>query len=181
MAPGARLTRIVAGVLAGTALIAGGIATAAALWPNQVEQLYGAAHAAIAAAPQQFTSTFTGTPLPPPAVTLGRPGGIRQLDACDGTFTLMVDYAAATRPPVWAEHNHCGGDVLLPWRVGQRVRLTGGAAVSADGLYEVVEIRYLPKNGGLLSGLDGMQGTVALQSCYYGVNRMKFVGLVRVR
>jgi hypothetical protein len=73
---------------------------------------------------------------------------------------------------VWAAHNNCGGDVLLPWEEGQRIQFEGD-----DQVYEVVDIRYTPKIWASTSDLVGLGGELALQSCFYGEDRMKFIGL----
>lgn len=134
------------------------------------------------------TDTQTTAPSPPPetpdatapsptsapaAVTLGVVGGQAELDLCDGTFT-HTDLYGTSQPPVWAAHNNCGGDVILPWETGQEI------AVSFDGtvtMYRVVETRDTPKKGATTEDLAGIGGELLLQTCYYGENRMKFLAL----
>ncbi|KQQ62663.1 hypothetical protein [Microbacterium sp. Leaf320] len=117
--------------------------------------------------PQLFTREL-------PSVRLGASGSAIDLDRCDGTFTEMVDYRQREVPPVWAAHNNCGGDTILPWKEGQRF-LVG------DEEYEVVEVRLLPKYTATPKDLLGMKGELALQTCLYGEPLMSFVGATSVR
>lgn len=112
-----------------------------------------------------------------PTVTLGWNGTIRQLNYCDGTFTIMASYAHEGVPVTAAAHNNCGGDVVLNWDTGQRVYIQGQGL---DGLYQVVEARAVNKTWGNTDDLVGLRGDLALQTCFYGVNQMRFVGLERV-
>lgn len=110
-----------------------------------------------------------------PAVTLGASGGMTELDRCDGTFTEMLSYRRDGVPPVWAAHNNCGGDTVLPWKLGQEVAVT-----RPDGsteIYAVADVRVTPKTWATTDDLIGLGGDFALQTCFYGENRMRFVGL----
>lgn len=106
-----------------------------------------------------------------PEIVLGTEGGKRELDECDGRFTEMVSYRSAGILPLYAAHNVCGGDVILGWDIGQRVRVRG-----SDTVYVVVEERHTPQgtSGDLLRG---MAGEFMLQTCFYGENRMRFLSL----
>ena len=75
-------------------------------------------------------------------------------------------------PETAAAHNNCGGDVLLPWDEGQQIQIEG-----RDEVYEVIDIRYTSKIWASTDDLVGLQGDLALQTCFYGEDRMKFVGL----
>lgn len=106
-----------------------------------------------------------------PEVVLGSEGGTRELNRCTGEFIEMVSYRQEGVLPLYAAHNVCGGDIILGWELGQRVRVEG-----SDTIYRVVEERHTPKGtGGDL--LRGMAGEFMLQTCYYGENRMRFLAL----
>lgn len=111
------------------------------------------------------------TPDELPVIRLGPEGSLIELDLCDGTFTEMVSYRMDGVPPLYAAHNNCGGDILLGWEIGERVRIEG-----SDTVYTVVEERHTPK-WSHIEKLVGMSGEIVLQTCYYGENRMRFLGL----
>ena len=155
----------------GVLLLVGGIGLGAGtlLAPQSVEQAYGAIKVGVAEKVQQVQEeVFEELP----TVKLGVSGGQTELDWCDGTFTEMLSYERDGVPPVWAAHNNCGGDVLLPWEMGQRIRVEGD-----DQVYEIVDIRYTSKIWSSTADLVGLKGAFALQSCFYGEDRMKFIGL----
>lgn len=171
-------------VLAGVLLLAGaGLLAGAFLAPNEVQRVYGAVKVKVDETVQtvkvkvgetvQTDQEDTFEVLP--EVALGVSGGIPELDRCDGTFTEMLSYEHAGVPPVWAAHNNCGGDVLLPWDVGQRLRFAG-----SEQVYEVVDVRTVPKTWSTTADLVGLGGDLALQTCFYGEDRMKFIGLTPV-
>ncbi len=90
----------------------------------------------------------------------------------------MTSYERDGVPPVWAAHNNCGGDIVLPLAIGDEIDLK-----NADGTvrYRVVDIRQTPKVWVTTEELVGLQGEVALQSCFYGKGQpMKFLGLEMV-
>lgn len=137
--------------------------------PTAVERVYGEAKQGVT----ELHAAITGEL---PRVSLGVSGGVAELDRCDGTFTEMKSYEGTGRvPPVWAAHNACGGDVTLPWQIGQLVTIDG----SGD-IYEVVEVRDTAKRWVTTEALLDLKGDLALQTCYYGEERMKFVGLALV-
>lgn len=109
-----------------------------------------------------------------PVLRLGEEGGLAQLDECDGTFTEMISYRVDGVPPLFAAHNNCGGDIILGWELGQRVRVEG-----SDIVYEVVEERHTPKWSDV-EALVGMSGEFMVQTCFYGENRMRFLALAPV-
>lgn len=111
------------------------------------------------------------TPDELPVIRLGPEGSLIELDLCDGTFTEMVSYRMDGVPPLYAAHNNCGGDILLGWEIGERVRIEG-----SDTVYTVVEERHTPK-WSHIEKLVGISGEIVLQTCYYGENRMRFLGL----
>jgi len=121
---------------------------------------------------KQFQQIFDPDALP--VLRLGGEGGLAQLDECDGTFTEMISYRVDGVPPLFAAHNNCGGDVILGWELGQRVRVEG-----SDIVYEVVEERHTPKWSDV-EALVGMSGEFMVQTCFYGENRMRFLALAPV-
>lgn len=137
--------------------------------PQTVERSYGALRNLVVETQAQVSSE-------PPTVRLGSEGGLALLDACDGSFSEMVSYREPGAIPVYAAHNNCGGDIIHPWQVGQEVRIQG-----REQLYEVVEVRNTPKQWGTTDDLKGLAGDLALQTCYYGFDEMKFVGLAPIR
>lgn len=146
-----------------------GVATVAvtAMYPEQAEHVYGAVQRDVGA----FRLEVLGEV---PEVILGASGGMTELDRCDGTFTEMRSYEHDDVPPVWAAHNNCGGDVTLPWEIGQQVRVVHAGV---EQLYVVTDIRITPKTWATVDDLLGLGGEFGLQTCFYGENRMKFVGL----
>lgn len=159
-----RRPRPVAGLVAAAVLLVtgAGLLLTQILAPTHVERLLGNAKLAVE---QVLPGPET------PSVTLGELGGKKLLDRCDGTFIELEEYRITGVLPVYAAHNICGGDAILTWPVGQHVTLTG-----SDVVYEVVEERHTPKWGNIAS-LRGMTGDLALQTCYYGENRMRFLSL----
>ncbi|WP_194762780.1 hypothetical protein [Microbacterium sp. UFMG61] len=121
---------------------------------------------------KQFQQIFAPDALP--ILRLGGEGGLAQLDECDGTFTEMISYRVDGVPPLFAAHNNCGGDIILGWDLGQRVRVEG-----SDIVYEVVEERHTPKWSDV-EALVGMSGEFMVQTCFYGENRMRFLALAQV-
>lgn len=151
-----------------SALILSGVflGSAAVFAPEMTERVYGELKSTA-------MNTYTSITNELPSVTLGDPGGERELDQCSGDFTEMVDYRRDGVPQTFAAHNNCGGDAILPWELGQRFTAAGVT-------YEIVDIRTLPKRIATANDLVGLGGEIALQTCYYGQPRMKFVGAVRV-
>ncbi|MCW3493392.1 hypothetical protein [Microbacterium sp. SSM24] len=142
---------------------------ASLLAPQLVDKVTGEAKVAIQTQVQEVV-----TPGALPEIRLGGEGGVRDLDRCDGTFTEMIGYRVDEVLPLYAAHNFCGGDVILGWELGQRVRVVG-----TDTVYEVVEERQTPK-WSHVEKLRGMAGEFMLQTCFYGENRMRFLALAPV-
>lgn len=146
-----------------------------AIAPQAVEGAYGAAKIGVEQITRSASSKLQEAATGEKSyeqVMLGVSGSIRELNRCDGTFTEMKSYERDGVPPVWAAHNNCGGDIILPWEIGTELQLAGDSTV-----YEVVDIRYTSKIWSSTDDLVGLQGSFALQSCFYGEDRMKFVGL----
>ncbi len=155
----------VLGVLGTTLVLAGAvILTMSLLTPTTVERGYGQVKAAVndVAAEVQL-----------PAVRLGVEGGQEELDVCDGSFIEMTSYRNTVEvPAVYAAHNNCGGDIVLNWAVGTQFEVEG-----QPGTFEVVDVRHTAKHWETTESLIGLQGDFALQSCFYGEDRMQFVGI----
>ena len=160
---GGRVLLLVSVVLVVLGLV---LSLASAFAPEAVDRVTGEAKVAIAT---QLRTLFAPDDLP--VVRLGDEGQIRDLDDCDGTFTEMVSYRLDGVPPLYAAHNYCGGDAILGWDIGQHVRVAG-----SDTVYEVVEERRTVKWADAHL-LQGMRGEFLLQTCFYGQNLMRFVGL----
>ena len=137
--------------------------------PDLVDRVAGEVKVAVQKQVHQIVS-----PDELPVIRLGGEGGMVELDHCDGTFTEMVSYRVDGVLPLYAAHNNCGGDVILGWDLGQRVRVDG-----SDIVYEVVEERHTPKWSNV-DQLVGMSGEFMVQTCFYGQNRMRFLALAPV-
>ncbi|MCS3442368.1 hypothetical protein [Microbacterium phyllosphaerae] len=160
------------GLLACSILLVGvGIAflTASIFAPAMVDKVTGDIKVGVQ---KQLQQIFAPDELP--AIRLGAEGGMVELDHCDGTFTEMISYRIDGVPPLFAAHNNCGGDVILGWEIGQRVRVDG-----SDVVYEVVEERHTPKWSNV-EELVGMSGEFMVQTCFYGENKMRFLALAPV-
>ncbi len=161
----------------GGLLVAGGLvlATGVAVAPEATEKIYGETKTQVQELGREslgvVEQTVTGE-RSYPQVRLGVSGTIRELDRCDGTFTEMTSYEREGVPPVWAAHNNCGGDIILPWEIGTELQLADDSIV-----YRIVDIRYTSKVWSSTDDLVGLQGSLALQTCFYGEDRMKFIGL----
>lgn len=178
---GRKAGNIVLGALGGL-LVAGGVALLLGVWlmPETVEKGYGALKSGyrgtVDKVQEQVFDEY-------PTVALGVTGDESDLDvACSAgdtyhTFTIMKSYERDGVPPTAAAHNNCGGDVLLPWEEGQKINIEGDGE---DGLYEIIDIRYTPKIWATTEDLIGLEGELALQTCFYGEDRMKFIGLQKV-
>ncbi|KRB38727.1 hypothetical protein ASD93_01900 [Microbacterium sp. Root180] len=148
-------------ISAGVALL-GGVMIA----PDAVEKIVGNTEVAVRKAVHEIVAPGTL-----PEITLGPEGGMREMDQCDGTFTEMISYRMDEVLPLYAAHHRCGGDIILGWELGERVRVAG-----SDVIYEVVEERHTPK-WSQVELLKGMTGEFMVQTCYYGENKMRFLAL----
>lgn len=173
---GKRFARRLLMSVAVTAMLAGAtILISSILAPEATEMAYGKAKVATEELGRNATAAtqeLVGGEKVYPQIVLGVSGDQEQLDYCDGTFTEMLSYERDGVPPVWAAHNGCGGDILLPWEVGTEVQIQGQPTV-----YRVAEVRPTQKTWASTEDLVGLQGNFALQTCFYGEDRMKFVGL----
>ncbi|MBO1902458.1 hypothetical protein J4H92_10910 [Leucobacter weissii] len=169
MMPRRRGGKVIGG-LGAALLVAGGALGAATFFaPDQVEYHYGNARTVVIQTTAGIREQATGDL---PTVRFGVSGHIPELDSCDGTFTHMASYEHPEVPPIWAAHNGCQGDAILPWEIGQQVQIEGD-----DTVYEVVDIRHTPRVWATTADLAGLGGDFALQTCFYGQDQMKFVGL----
>lgn len=154
------------------AVFAAAATVIALLFPHTAERVYGSAQNVIGQAKNQASEIVLDQL---PIARLGVTGGLTQLNWCNGTFTHMQSYTRENVPPIWAAHNNCGGDVVLPLALGDQIAL-----VRKDGeteTYTVVDIRETSKTWTTTKDLEGVEGELALQSCYYERNVMKFIGL----
>ncbi|MDN3445753.1 hypothetical protein [Microbacterium sp. APC 3901] len=143
--------------------------SASVLAPDLVDKVTGDAKVSVLKQLHQIVA-----PDELPTIRLGAEGGMVELDHCDGTFTEMVSYRIDDVLPLFAAHNNCGGDVILGWDIGQRVKVAG-----SDVVYEVMEERHTPKWSNV-EALAGMTGEFMVQTCFYGENRMRFLSLAPV-
>ena len=162
-----RTARVLSGIAIGGVALGVCTITSITAFPEQAERVYGTLQRDAGA----FRIEMLGEL---PQVTLGASGGQRELARCDGTFSEMQSYDRAGVPPVWAAHNSCGGDVILPWKLGQEIQLIRDAESTT---YVVIAIRDTRKTWATTDDLVGLTGDLALQTCYYGEDRMRFVGL----
>ncbi|PPG02684.1 hypothetical protein C5E06_09530 [Pseudoclavibacter sp. RFBI5] len=171
---GRKVRRIIGNVLGSLLMTVGaGMLVLTLTAPQTIEQGYGHVRGAV----NDVSASVSEAQGVLPSVALGVQGGQDELDWCDGTFIEMVSYQSAENvPPVYAAHNNCGGDVVLNWTVGTQLTIDG-----RPGTYEVVEVRNTEKHWVTTDELVGLQGELALQSCFYGENRMQFVGLELVQ
>ncbi|GAB6855946.1 hypothetical protein [Microbacterium xylanilyticum] len=156
------------GTVAALALLIGAVALFA---PSTAEYVYGQAKTGAQSAIGQALAPIVDAT---PTIRLGGTGDRASLNDCDGSFTGMTSYGSEI-PTVYAAHNNCGGDVLLPWQLGQRVNVVDESGTTRA--YTVIDIRTVPKTWGTVQDLVGIKGAFALQTCFYGENLMKFVGL----
>lgn len=171
-----RLSAVLPRILGAVLIVSGLAIGAGALFaPEATERIYGDAKVTVqglgrdvAAAAEEATTGERSYP----QISLGASGTAEDLDRCDGTFTEMKSYEREGVPPVWAAHNNCGGDIILPWEVGTELQIAGSPTV-----YRVVDIRFTSKVWSSTADLVGLSGELALQTCFYGEDRMKFIGL----
>ena len=109
-----------------------------------------------------------------PTVRLGVRGGKPELNRCDGTFIEMASYETEGLQPVYAAHNNCKGEVVLPLKLGEKIK------VKDRGMYRITDIRYTKKTWSTTDEILDMDGELILQSCFYGENRMKFIAITPV-
>jgi hypothetical protein len=100
-------------------------------------------------------------------------GGEEAMDACSGGFTRMLGYEGLEEKEMLSAHNNCGGDVILPIEVGDRVVIEG------QGTYTVQETRDTGKTIYTDAVVD-MNGSILVQTCYYQDQTMKFLALAPV-
>ena len=147
-------------------IIGASLVASAAFAPDQTEKIVGEVKVAI----EDTSNKVRGKHV---TVKLGKKGGLREVDRCDGTWIEMTSYELEGLQPVYAAHNMCKGDKILPLKKGDRIKVKGGE------MYQIADIRYLKKTWSTTDKLLGMRGDLILQSCFYGENRMKFISLVK--
>lgn len=162
----------IAGSLAGLLILGGvGLSVATTAFPDETTQAYGQVQQAVGKVRVEALHEI-------PIAKLGASGDKTLLGRCDGTFSQMLTYSTVGVPPAWAAHNHCGGDIVLPLALGDKVDIVKAGTTTR---YVVVDIRETPKVWVTTKRLVGLKGDLALQSCFYGGTDvpMKFVGLVK--
>ncbi|WP_430592281.1 hypothetical protein [Humidisolicoccus flavus] len=149
-----------------------GLLAAVLIVPDKVEQVYG--NVKMTVEEQVRTVVEPG----PPSVILGGEGDMARVDECDGTFTEMLPYRiAANLQPTFLAHNACSGDKILNWTVGQEVTVVQNGTETA---YTVTDAVQVAKFGSTTDDIDQLAGSLLLQSCFYGVNKMQVVALTPV-
>lgn len=129
----------------------------------------------VKAPPAPVADSVPAAPAPEPvqvrqySIAVANSGGEEALDACTGGFTKM-DQDGMEGKTIIAAHNNCGGDILLPIVVGDQVVIEG------QGTYRVAETRDTEKSI-YPSAIVDMKGEILVQTCYYGVQKMKFLAL----
>lgn len=106
-----------------------------------------------------------------PMIRLGAKGDKVLLDRCDGSFVQMTSYETEGLQPVYAAHNICRGETILPLSEGDLVEVEG------RGIYTVSDERHTKKSWSTTDDILGMTGDFLLQTCFYGRDTMKFVAL----
>ena len=150
-------------ILTGLGLIAGTL-----FFPDEAEKVAGEVRIATTQTIQKAKGQEH------PVIRLGVKGGKRELDRCDGSFIEMASYETEGLQPVYAAHNVCKGEVVLPLEMGELVEVKG------HGLHVITDIRYTKKTWSTTNDIMDMTGDFIVQSCFYGENRMKFIGLTPV-
>lgn len=167
-----RAVSIVLGTLTTVLLVsAASLLGGTTFFPEETERVIGQAKVTA----QQFFAPEVVT------VTVNGEGGEADLDrAAPGEFVEMVGYRIDGVPPVYAAHNFSGGDVVLGWQFGQHVDVHD-AVTGVTTSYVFVDERTTRKWGYVsVEEIVGLRGAIALQSCVYGVDQMRFVGLIPV-
>jgi hypothetical protein len=169
-----RAWSVVASVLSALLLAAGAVIIVGLLaFPTATEKIAGETKVAVEGLVAQAMTQATGEL---PSVTLGGEGPKSALDHAEhGVFTEMESYRIPGVLPVFAAHNNRGGDVVLSLAVGQQVRVID-TGLGTEKVYVVVEER-ITKKWQDVDTLVGLKGELALQTCFYGENRMRFLGL----
>lgn len=115
-----------------------------------------------------------------PAVQLGPEGDDSAIDTAPyGQFVEMASYRVDPHlQPVFAAHNGSGGDVILPWELGQHVEVRHPDGSTTEMV--VSDARDAPQIGSTTDDLAGLAGTIVLQTCYWDTEDMRFVALTPV-
>ncbi|PPF74911.1 hypothetical protein [Pseudoclavibacter sp. Z016] len=169
----------------GTALTAAGIMLAATgialavfptLAPEAADRAYGQARIAANEVTAHVAASGSPTGEQLPELRLGVLGPESLMDVCDGTFPQLEQYATdPALQPMYAAHNGCGGDVILPLDLGDAV--TVAAADGSSSQYEVTDLRDVAKHGSTTNDAHGMTGAIVLQTCHWGEPLMRLTAL----
>lgn len=132
--------------------------------------------------PKQQTETASGMEETVPetieevrqyTIKVSNRGGEKEMDYCANGFTEMIHYEGLNGLRMLAQHNNCGGDIILPIEMGDHV------VIENDQEYVVTDLRDTTKQI-TTAAINDMNGKVLLQTCYWRENRMKFVALTPV-
>ena len=107
------------------------------------------------------------------SVSIDTRGHQAEIDQC-----LWVRMDVGGHAPIVGAHNYCGGGVVLDMALGDVVTLAG---TELDGAYVVADARDARAGDAAAAAIDGVEGQVILQTCYWGGNgRVRLVGLALV-
>lgn len=111
-----------------------------------------------------------------PEITLNGEGDLPELRVAPvGTFVKLTRYEVPGVIPVYGAHNDRGGNVILNWKVGQKVKIIQNGT---ETVYVLAGDAQLYQSAHV-SDLKQLRGDFALQSCYFTLdNRMRFVEMV---
>ena len=117
------------------------------------------------------TATLPSTGPASWSVSIDTRGHQAEIDQC-----LWVRMDVGGHAPIVGAHNYCGGGVVLDMALGDVVTLAG---TELDGAYVVSDARDARAGDAAAAAIDGVEGQVILQTCYWGGNgRVRLVGLV---
>lgn len=158
----------------GTLLLAlgAGVLGAITIFPEQTELVTGRA---VQVVREQVNRVQYGDT---PSIKLGGEGwDIHDVDnAAYGEWILMRAYEVEPGlQPTYLAHNGSGGDLILPWELGQEVKV-----VLQDGTEQtmvVTDSRVISQWTSTTEDLLGLSGSILLQSCYYDQQTMRVVAL----
>ncbi|MDR0482131.1 MAG: hypothetical protein LBH13_03070, partial [Cellulomonadaceae bacterium] len=94
------------------------------------------------------------------------------VDKCAGGLTYSPDVSTYLGKDYYPIHNHCSGQPILSLVKGNTVE------IKDLGVFVVVDTRDITK-GDKAGVLQGMEGTILLQTCHNSGDGMRVVGLVR--
>ena len=115
----------------------------------------------------------------PAVVLIGAQWGDEGKGKATDVLGSRVDYVVKYNGGNNAGHTVVvGGEKYALHLLPSGILSPGVVPVIGNGV--VIDIRYTPKIWATTEDLIGLQGELALQTCFYGEDRMKFIGLVKV-